>query len=132
PRYQAGTVPGSARAATRRVLLEVGDECGDLLVRPAGADCGHLANAVSDEDCERCGVGERRRAGVARADAAFAVQPVALAAGALPLLLAEVERAGVLGRAALLQPGVELGLRHDPHRREHPCVLEAAELRALA
>ena len=38
----------------------------------------------------------------------------------------------VLLGPALLEPGVERGWRHDLDRREHSCVLESAELGALA
>ena len=79
-----------------------------------------------------CGFGERRRSGDARADAALAGEAVALGAHAFPLLLAELGRPCVCVVALLVEPRVERRLRHDLDGREHPRVLEAAQLCALA
>src|SRR4051794_24962932 len=85
PSYHAGVRTGSALAATRAscvVLLEVRDERGDLVVRPALADGRHPTAALRHELGEPLRVDEQRVAADVRADQLRALRREAVALAA--------------------------------------------------
>src|SRR5438067_1616503 len=131
--YTASDLAATCRSQWRGlvdVLLHVGDERGDLGVRPALADGRHRAlragEAVLEDSLQSALLREEGVVGDRGPVAALAEVAVAGRADAAPLLLPERLPSG-RGDVVLVRL---LRLGHD--RREHRRVIDAAELRALA
>src|SRR5438034_10972660 len=128
--FETGT--GSALAATAasglEALLQVVDGRLELLVAPGLAHGGHRVQPAPEERRQRRAVREQRALGDRRPDVALAGKAVAARAHALEGLAAHLGRR----REPSLDPRVVLAGRHHPHVTDHGCVLDAAELGALA
>src|SRR6266404_460976 len=131
PCFQSTTGTVSALAATRRrslvdVLLEVGEQRLQLLVRPAGTDGRHAPATLGHDLVEPGRLRDDRVRSDRRTVVALRLHPVACRADALDLGTPELRRRG---RADVL---VVVRLRRRDHPRAHRFVVEPAELGALA